>query len=67
MGEFDYQATVRRIMALYRARGLERTESDVLRYAKALSRELDITTSKALNAIEDDLLSSPPPKPPKDK
>lgn len=65
MGEFDYQSAVRKIIALYRERGLERTESDVLKYAKALTKHLGVTTLKALDAIEDDLLSRPPPKLPK--
>jgi hypothetical protein len=62
VGEFDYQATVRKIIALYRERGLERTETDVLKYAKALMQRHGISTRKALDVIEDDLLSSPPPK-----
>lgn len=60
MSDFDIAATVRRIIGLYRERGMERTSDDIDKLAVAISRRSNLSHMKALEAIEDDLLSRNP-------
>lgn len=65
MTDFDEMAAVRRIILLYRERGMERTETDVKKLAHAICKKNDCSASDAYEGMESDLLDSPPPKLPK--
>jgi hypothetical protein len=60
MTDFDIQATIKRIIALYRERGLERTRDDIVKYSKSIAKKNKISETKALLAIERDLLDDNP-------
>lgn len=63
MTEFDEMAAVRRIIILYRDRGMERTETDVKKLAHAICKQSQCPPKTAYDRMERDLLDAgPPPK-----